>query len=83
MNMKTTFLTAAVLMVLGGVIWAAGPSTQPAEKKPINKMCAVNTKDEVDPNVTLEYKGQIIGFCCEDCVPLFKKDPEKYMKDLK
>jgi YHS domain-containing protein len=29
------------------------------------------------------YQGKTIGFCCEDCIGDFKKDPEKYMKTLK
>lgn len=62
----------------------SAPTTQPsASDKPINKYCAVNRDDEIDPKVTTEYKGKTIGFCCEDCIPKFKKDPEKYMKDLK
>ena len=32
---------------------------------------------------TVIYKGKVIGFCCEDCIPKFKKNPEAYMKDLK
>ena len=33
------------------------------------------------PIVTV-YHGQEIKFCCKDCPPDFKKDPEKYMKKL-
>jgi YHS domain-containing protein len=33
--------------------------------------------------VTYLYQGKVIGVCCEDCIPKFKKDPEKYMKGLK
>lgn len=68
---------------------AAMPTTAPAAtqasatQKPINKYCAVNRDEEIDPTVTTVYKGQVIGFCCDDCIPKFKKDPEKYMKDLK
>ena len=67
---------------------ASAPTTRPttqesASDKPINKYCAVNRDDEIDPKVTTVYKGKTIGFCCEDCIPKFKKDPEKYMKDLK
>ena len=61
-----------------------GAATQASESlKPINKYCAVDRDDPVDPKITYEYQGKIIGFCCEDCIPKFKKDPEKYMKDLK
>ncbi|HEY7089174.1 MAG TPA: YHS domain-containing protein [Tepidisphaeraceae bacterium] len=86
--MKKTLLALALLMFAGGGLFVAAraadtpPSTQES-KAPINKFCAVNTKDEVDPAVTVEYNGKIVGFCCKDCIPTFKKDPEKYMKDLK
>jgi YHS domain-containing protein len=68
---------------------AAMPTTAPAStqasatQKPINKYCAVNRDEEVDPTVTYLYQGKVIGFCCDDCVPKFKQDPEKYMKGLK
>ena len=67
---------------------AAMPTTAPATQAsaalvPINKFCAVDRGNAVDPTVTYLYKGKVIGFCCEDCVPKFKEDPEKYMKDLK
>jgi YHS domain-containing protein len=62
----------------------AFPATQPsASAAPINKYCAVDRDQEVDPKVTYLYQGKVIGFCCDDCIPKFKKDPEKYMKDLK
>jgi YHS domain-containing protein len=86
--MKKTLLAVALMMFAGGGLFVTvraadtPPSTQES-KKAINKFCAVNTKDEVDPDVTVEYKGKIIGFCCKDCIPKFKAEPEKYMKDLK
>ncbi len=57
------------------------PSTQPAT--PINKFCAVQKDEKIDPKVTYVHKDKTIGFCCADCVADFKKDPEKYLKDLK
>ena len=62
------------------------PATQPTTKPagPINKFCAVDRENPVDPTVpTVVYKGKIIGFCCDDCPAKFKKNPEEYMKDLK
>jgi YHS domain-containing protein len=58
------------------------PSTQ-VSLTPINKFCAVEHDDEVDPKVTTTYKGKLIGFCCDKCIPKFNKDPEKYMASLK
>ena len=64
---------------------AAAPTTQKsATTKPINKYCAVEQENEIDPKVpTVQYQGKTIGFCCEDCIPKFKADPEKYMTTLK
>jgi YHS domain-containing protein len=59
------------------------PTTQEAAK-PINKFCAIQGEgNPIDPEVTVVYKGQTIGFCCSDCIAEFQKDPEKYMKNLK
>lgn len=58
------------------------PTSQPAEA--VNKFCAVDKENPVDSTVpTVTYKGKVIGFCCDDCPPKFKKNPELYMKDLK
>jgi YHS domain-containing protein len=94
--MKRLILSAALLIASAGCSTnsqpadkiasaptaTAAPTTQ-ASAKAINKYCAVDREDEVDPAVTYLYQGKVIGFCCEDCVPKFKKDPEKYMKVLK
>jgi YHS domain-containing protein len=80
------FVIAAMLCV-GVAGWmnvshAASPATT-QKAQPVNKKCPVGGHD-VDPKgQTIEYKGKVIGFCCDDCIADFKKDPEKYMKDLK
>ena len=58
------------------------PTTQAAGKI-VNKKCPVGGED-VDPKgKTVVYKGKTIGFCCDDCIKDFEKDPEKYAKNLK
>ena len=51
--------------------------------KPVNKFCAVNPDDAVDPTVTTVYEGKVIGFCCEDCQKKFDLDPKAYVAKLK
>lgn len=34
-----------------------------------------------DP-IVINHEGQEIKFCCDKCVPKFKKDPEKYLGKL-
>jgi YHS domain-containing protein len=46
--------------------------------KPINKICPVEG-GEVDPEVTVTHKGQVVAFCCAGCDTEFKKDPAKYL----
>jgi len=65
---------------------ATGPATTQAAKADdqpaINKICPVDDKP-VDRDVFIIYKGQKIGFCCEDCLKDFKEDPDRYMAKLK
>ena len=90
---RSAILTAvAAVLVGGGVMVGAadapkkGPTTKPSTtqpSKPVNKFCAVEGKDhEVDPKVTVNYKGKTVGFCCKDCIEEFNKDPEKYVKKM-
>ena len=68
----------------------ATTTTAPTTKKAaaangaINEFCAVEKDNKIDPNgKTYTYNGKIIGFCCDDCIDEFKKNPEKYMATLK
>jgi YHS domain-containing protein len=62
---------------------ATQPTTQPlADAKPINTKCIVSGED-VDPKVTEVYNGVTYGFCCQDCVKAFNKNPQKYLPAAK
>lgn len=37
---------------------------------------------KIDKKVFTDYKGKRIYFCCAGCIDDFKKDPEKYMKEM-
>ena len=59
---------------------ASKPATQAAI---VNKKCPI-TGEDIDPKgKTVTYQGKRVGFCCDDCIEKFEKNPEKYMKDLK
>jgi YHS domain-containing protein len=96
--MKKTLTTAvcAAVLVIGGLAFVAGAaddakkttakatSTSAPTSQPVNKYCAVEKDNEItDKGGTYVYNGKTIGFCCPDCIDTFKKDPGKYMKDLK
>ena len=91
--MRNVILSTIAACLIGGaaIVSAADkpktPTTKPAATqaaaKPVNKTCPVEGKDhEVDPKVTVVYKGKTIGFCCKDCVEEFEKDPDKFIKRL-
>lgn len=47
-----------------------------------NKVCPV-TGEDVDSEIATEiFQGKTIGFCCPGCIKKFKKDPEKFIKNL-
>lgn len=73
--MKMKAMTAAVSMLA----LVACSSSPKAEKEsaavvsasaPVNKYCVLMPDHEVDAKnpVTVDYKGQKVGFCCEDCI---------------
>jgi len=57
------------------------PGSAPPAAAIAQKLCPV-TDDPIDPKIYLDYQGRRVYFCCEMCPPMFKKDPEKYLKKL-
>jgi len=57
------------------------PAPAPAPVPIAQKLCPV-TGDPIDPKIYIDYNGRRVYFCCEMCPPVFKKDPEKYLKKL-
>ena len=42
------------------------------------------TGEDVNPKgKTVQYKGKTIGFCCDDCIEMFNKNPDKYADKIK
>ena len=63
----------------------AAPASQPTTQasKPVNTKCPVSN-DDIDPKgKTVVYEGKTIGFCCDDCIKSFNKNPKKYAENLK
>jgi hypothetical protein len=92
-NMKNTLLKMAALILLAGApalvradgTNAPGSSTNTIIKPyPLNYCIVSGDKigGDMGKPIGTVYKGQEIKFCCSDCPPKFKKDPEKYMKML-
>jgi YHS domain-containing protein len=83
-------LSCAILLGLVFSLRAAdpAPATQPApttqevDARPVNTKCLV-TGEDIDPKITVTYDGITYGFCCQDCVKAFNKNPEKYISAAK
>ena len=76
------YLVGMIIVLCAGLMVSAGPTTAPSTQ-PVNQYCAVNHDEKIDPSVTTVYNGKVVGFCCPDCIPMFQKNPEKYLKDMK
>ena len=69
---------------------AATETTTPAaetaaDAKPYPlKVCIVSGEElgSMGEPVSIVHEGQTIKFCCDSCVPKFKKDPAKYLSKL-
>ena len=88
---KRLFSVIACLVLSGAMLSAADKSEDGAKKSPpaatrpapVNKICPVDRNNPVDPLVpTVTYNGQVIGFCCEECIGRFNRHPEMFVKDM-
>ena len=70
------FISASFVFVLLGA--AAGAGTF----KPINARCPVRTDQAVKPELSSDYKGVEIGFCCGNCKGMWAKNPEPFIKNV-
>jgi hypothetical protein len=59
------------------------PATQPAAAAVANKKCPISGDDVNPKGKTVVYKDKTVGFCCDDCVALFNKNPDKYADKIK
>jgi YHS domain-containing protein len=80
---KITVLVLGLIFVLGvaGAGFAAQPQPQAQAKGQPQTVCPV-LGNKIDKNVYTDYQGKRIYFCCAGCVEPFKKNPEKYLKQM-
>ena len=91
--MRAFLLTFSVVLMLGvggvRVTAAEKPAEKPADKPaatqptPVNKKCPVSGEDVDAKGKTVQYKGKTVGFCCDDCIEMFNKNPDKYADKIK
>lgn len=77
--MKSRLLLGlAVTALLSTTTRAANPSPYPLTT------CIVSDDKlgEMGKPVTIDYKGQLVSFCCKSCIGDFEKAPAKYLAKL-
>lgn len=75
---RAAMMAGAVVVALAGLAGCqqapkadaaggGGTEAKVAAGKPVNAKCAIMHESRVNPNITAEWKGQTVGFCCGGC----------------
>jgi len=78
--MMITVIVALVLAFPSAGAGFAGEPTSQAGKQQV--ACPVQG-GKINKNLYVDYQGQRIYFCCPECIPIFKKNPEAYLKKMR
>jgi hypothetical protein len=68
---------AGVAAFIAGVAWGA------QNAKPVNKMCPVMMDHKIDVEVTVQWKGKVVGVCCTACQKKWNANPGAYAANVK
>ena len=72
------FVCLGASFILGNTFGSVSGAVEPKQK-----MCPVMLGRPVKEKFFVDYNGKRIYLCCAPCVKAFKKNPEKYLKNLK
>jgi YHS domain-containing protein len=74
---------AALALMFGLTLFAASlPAQEQAPAGKAQTVCPV-MGGQINKDVFVDYQGQRVYFCCPACIEVFKKDPEKYLQQMK
>ena len=84
--MKRMMITVIVALSLAGAGLAADPTAGLMDKSgPLvgkqQTACPVQ-HGRINKELYADYQGQRVYFCCPECIPIFKKNPEAYLKRM-
>lgn len=79
MKQTATVLIVATILAVVGLAGAAAEASAPAK---MNEYCPVLPERKAVLEVSYDYNGQTVYFCCRMCKNLFMKDPLKYLENL-
>jgi YHS domain-containing protein len=88
--MKRMMITVIVALVLALSLAGAGVAADPTaglmdKSGPLvgkqQTACPVQ-HGRINKELYADYQGQRVYFCCPECIPIFKKNPEAYLKRM-
>ena len=78
MSRRTIVIVALSLVFLfSGIVLAAD---NPGKGNP-QSLCPVEG-GKINKSIYTDYQGKRIYFCCSGCIDEFKKNPDKYLKQM-
>ncbi len=86
--MKRVIISAILTLVLtfsiSGVGWAADPMAGFLDRPGTRAQAACPIQGgKINKDLYVDYQGQRVYFCCAECLPIFKKNPEKYLQKMR
>ncbi len=71
-------MLAVVAVTCGVVVGGANAATPNKTPGKVQMMCPVMPDEKIDPDISLEYEGQTVYFCCQKCRRNFETSPQRY-----
>ena len=85
--MKNKLITAILALVLAvsvaGAGWAAPPPLMDQPLAGKSQIACPVQGGKINKELYADYQGQRVYFCCPACIPIFKKNPEAYLRKMR
>ncbi len=77
-------LTLVLAFSIPGAGWAADPMTGFMDRPgPRAQVACPVQGGKVNKDLYVDYQGQRVYFCCQECLPIFNKNPERYLLKMR
>ncbi len=80
MKQKAGFLFSLLFTLALACTLSFATGSPPGDSK--QTRCPVMA-GKIDKTIYADYQGKRVYFCCSSCLDEFKKDPDKYMKEMR
>ncbi|MFC7337511.1 hypothetical protein ACFQY0_10015 [Haloferula chungangensis] len=87
--MKSIYILSSIALVFSSCKPQESASTEAAAPEAVAStypldVCVVSGEElgSMGDPVVIQHEGQEVRFCCDSCLPKFKKDPAKYLSKL-